>query len=332
MKIKDIYAKAVKTGIELDPRGKAEVEKELKRAKKEFDELKEKDKKNFDSENLTNPYPDTRILYGNPDKEVRGVLVGIDMEVGEVMLADRLRSSGKPIDLVISHHPEGRAMAALYEVMEMQSGILLKYGVPINVAEDLMAERISEVERRILPANHTRAVDAARLLDIPFMCIHTPSDNAVADYLQRIFDEKKPDSVSDIIDILKEIPEYKDAMTEKAGPKIFVGSEKRTAGKVFVDMTGGTGGSKNIFEKLSNAGIGTVVGMHIGEDHRKEAEKNHVNVVIAGHMSSDNLGMNLLLDRVLDGAATGSTSSLQAGSGQAVEVFAASGFRRFSRK
>src|SRR3990172_6012274 len=316
MKIKDIYTKAVQCGIELDPRGKSEVEAELKRAKKDFDELKEDKKKEFDKEKLINPYADTRILYGDPDRDVKVVFVGIDMEVGEVLLADRLTGKGKSIDLVISHHPEGRAMAALYEVMDMQAGILLKYGVPINVAEDIMAERIKEVERRLLPANHTRAVDAARLLDIPFICIHTPSDNAVTDYLQNKFAEKEPGRVSDIIDILRDIPEYKDAMNEKAGPKIFVSSEKRRAGKVFVDMTGGTGGSKNVFEKLSNAGVGTVVGMHISEDHRKEAEKNHINVVIAGHISSDNLGMNLLLDSILDG----------------VEVITTSGFRRFSRK
>lgn len=316
MKIKDIYTKAVQRGIEFDPRGKTEVESELTRAKKDFDELKEADKKKFDKESLTNPYADTRILYGDLDKEIKNVLVGIDMEVGEVLLADRLRSNGKPIDLIISHHPEGRAMAALYEVMGMQSGILLKYGVPINIAEDIMAERIHEVERRLLPANHTRAIDAAKLLDIPFMCIHTPSDNAVTNYLQNIFDEKEPNRVSDIVDILKDIPEYKDAMAEKAGPKVVVGSDKRKAGKVFVDMTGGTGGSKNVYEKLSQAGIGTIVGMHIGEDHRKEAEKHHVNVVIAGHMSSDNLGMNLLLDDILKG----------------VNITATSGFRRFSRR
>jgi len=300
VKIKDIYNKAVKRGIELDPRGRTEVENELKRAKEDFDELKDEDKKAFDMECLTNPYSDTRILYGDPARDIRGVLVGIDMEVGEILLAD----------------PEGRAMAALYEVMGMQAGILLKYGVPINIAEDIMDERIKEVERRLLPANHTRTVDASRLLDIPFMCIHTPSDNAVADYLQKLFDKEKPGRVKDIVAILKDIPEYKAAIDEKAGPKVFVGFEKRMAGKIFVDMTGGTGGSKNIFEKLAAAGIGTVIGMHMGEDHRKEAEKHHINVVIAGHMSSDNLGMNLLLDNILDG----------------VDVFAASGFRRFSRK
>ncbi|MEK7828186.1 MAG: NGG1p interacting factor NIF3 [Deltaproteobacteria bacterium] len=316
MKIKDIYAKAVQRGIELDPRGKDQVEAELKRVKKDFDELKEDKKKDFDKERLINPYADTRILYGEPDRDVKAVLVGIDMEVGEVLLADRLKSKSRSIDLVISHHPEGRALAALYEVMDMQSGILLKYGIPINIAEDLMADRIKEVERRLLPANHTRAVDAAKLLDMPFMCIHTPADNAVANYLQKVFDEKKPDYISDIIDILKDIPEYKDAVNEKAGPKVVVGSEKRKTGKIFVDMTGGTGGSKDIYEKLSIAGIGTIVGMHIGEDHKKEAEKHHVNVVIAGHMSSDNLGVNLLFDDILE---------------KGVEIVAASGFRRFSR-
>ena len=316
MKIGEIYKKAVERGIELDPRGKDDVLKELENAKKEFEELKESKKEYFDRERLANPYADTRILYGSPERDVKMVLAGIDMEVGEVLLADRLREKGTPIDLIIAHHPEGRALAALYEVMGMQAGILLKYGVPINVAEDLMEERIKEVERRMLPVNHTRAVDAARLLDIPIMCIHTPTDNAVTSFLQKIFDDKKPEKVSDIVDILHDIPEYKSARGEKTGPKVLVGSEKRKAGKVFVDMTGGTGGSKNIFEKLSIAGIGTIVGMHIGEDHKKEAEKHHINVVIAGHISSDTLGINLLFDDILED----------------VEVIGTSGFKKVKRR
>lgn len=316
MKIGEIYEKAVKRGMELDPRGMEEVSRELERAKKDLEDLKEKDKKYFDHERLRNPYSDSRLLYGDPEREVKRILVGIDMEVGEVLLADRLKERGKPIDLILAHHPEGRAMAQLYGVMDMQSGILLKYGVPINVAEDIMDERIKEVERRLMPANHTRAVDAARLLDIPIMCIHTPSDNAVTSYLQNLFDESKPQMVSDIVRILKDIPEYISTMGEVSmAPKVVTGSEKRRAGKVFVDMTGGTGGSKKVFEKLAHAGVGTVVGMHISEDHRKEADKNHINVVIAGHIASDTLGINLLLDSVLNG----------------VEVVQTSGFRRIAR-
>lgn len=315
MKIREIYEKAIARGIELDPRGAKEVGRELAREKKEYDLLGKKEKKYFDTVRLTNPYPDSRLLYGDPEKKVKRVLVGIDIEVGEVLLADRLAEKGKPIDLIIAHHPEGSAMANLYDVMGMQAGILVKYGVPINVAEAIMDERIKEVERRLSPINHTRAVDVARLLDIPLMCVHTPTDNAVTDYLQGLFDKKKPEYLSDIVDMLREIPEYSASMSDSGGPKIFCGSGGRSAGKIFVDMTGGTGGSKKAFESLKAAGVGTVVGMHISDDHRKEAEKHHINVVIAGHISSDTLGINLLLDSVLKG----------------VEVVATSGFRRIAR-
>jgi len=299
MNVKDIYEKAYTRGMEVDPRGIDEVRSELAKVKKDYNDLRDKDKKYFDSERLVNPYADTRLLYGEPTKEVKRAIVGIDMEVGEVLLADRLSEKGTPIDLIIAHHPEGRAMANLHAVMNMQAGIMEKYGVPINVAEDIMAPRISEVRRRIMPANHMRAVDAARLLDIPFMCMHTPADNSVVTFLQGIFDEKKPVYVSDILDILSEIPEYVQAAREVMSPDVVCGTGKRKAGQVFVDMTGGTGGSKKAFAKLSDAGVGTVVGMHISEEHRKEAEKHHINVIIAGHMASDNIGMNLLFDNIL---------------------------------
>ena len=65
-----------------------------------------------------------------------------------------------------------------------------------------------------------------------------------------------------------------------------------------MDMTGGTGGAKETYEKMAIAGVGTLVGMHIAEGHRKEAEKYNINVVIAGHIASDSLGMNLFLDEM----------------------------------
>jgi hypothetical protein len=38
--------------------------------------------------------------------------------------------------------------------------------------------------------------------------------------------------------------------------------------------------------------------MHYSEEHRKHAEELKLNLVIAGHVSSDALGMNLILDRI----------------------------------
>jgi hypothetical protein len=38
--------------------------------------------------------------------------------------------------------------------------------------------------------------------------------------------------------------------------------------------------------------------MHLTEDHLSNAKKANLNAVIAGHISSDVLGLNLLLDEV----------------------------------
>jgi len=298
MKFREIYELAVQKGIAADLRGENEIARLLEKQRREFEEMKESEQAEFDQERLRNPFGDTRMLYGDENLEIESVLCGIDMEIGEVLLADRLREKGRKIDLIIAHHPEGKALAALSQVMHLQEDLLAQLGVPINVAEGILSGRIAEVGRNLMPLNHNRAVDAARLLDIPLMCVHTPADNLVTNFLTRLFEEKKPETVGEAVKILKELPEYAAAIKLNSGPAIVVGNEKRRTGKIFVDMTGGTGGAKEAYEKMSISGVGTVIGMHISEGHRKEAEKYNINVVIAGHMSSDSLGMNLLLDEL----------------------------------
>ena len=298
MKLGEIYRLAIEKGMSKDPRSKEAVERLLEKENKQFGEMKDEEKKEYDQDKLFNPYADTRILFGDPELEVNRVLTGIDMETGEVLLADRVSGRDKKIDLIIAHHPEGKAMAALYQVMRVQEDILAKFGVPINVAEGIMASRISEVKWGLMPLNHNRAVDAARMLGIPIMCVHTPADNLVNDFLQSMMDKKKPETMDDVIKLLKEIPEFAEAVNYNAGPTIVLGSKERRAGRVMVDMTGGTSGSEDAYAKLAIAGVGTLVVMHIGEKHRKEAEKNNINVIIAGHMASDSLGLNLFLDEI----------------------------------
>lgn len=296
MKLIDIYKAIVRKGIGKDPRTQVEIKKEIAGARKEYAKLKGADRACYDREAFTNPYADTRILYGEPDRDVRTIMVGIDVEAPEILAADRLNQRGAEIDLVMAHHPEGVAWAGFYGVMGLQTNMLKKLGIPSDVGSELMKERMGEVERAVAPANHARSVDIARLLDIPYMCAHTPADNHVTDYLQKLFDRKKPKKLSDVLAILKAIPEYKDALRKKAGPRILIGDAKKPAGKIFVDMTGGTEGSKKVFPRLSQAGVGTIIAMHLSEEHFKIAKGEHINVIIAGHIASDNLGLNLLLD------------------------------------
>ncbi len=290
MKLSSLYKKIVKFGAELDPRKKTRIK----------------------------AYEDTAILYGSPDTEVRNILIGIDIGPEEILLADRLRKT-QDIDLVIGHHPEGKARVIFYEVMDLQVDMLAKLGLSREVVRQLTDERKREVERGVIAGNYSRTVDAARLLDVPFICAHTPADNHVASFIQKLMDTKKPSKVGDILDILAELPEYKSAKNDLNGPRIFLGSPKRPAGKIFVDMTGGTEGSREIFDKLYKVGVRTLVCMHLSEGHRQKAKDNNLNVVIAGHISSDTLGLNLLLDRIEKDAQ------------EQFHCIDCSGFRRFRR-
>lgn len=220
MKIKEIYNLAVKKGVDSDLRGREAVEKLLKRKRQNYEKLSESQKKSFDKELLENPYFDSRVLYESSDKDIKKILVGIDIGPAELLLAKELGG----VDLVISHHPLGKSLANLHEVMELQSDVLSQYGVPINIAERLMHERISEVARGVNSLNHERTIDAARLLRTSLMCLHTTADNLAASFLKnKIESNKDMLVVGDIMDILEKISEYKKAITLGAGPKIFVG-------------------------------------------------------------------------------------------------------------
>jgi len=294
MTIQQIYQLAIKMGSEADLRGKIVVNKLLARLKSKYSELSKEQKEEFDQERLTNPFSDTRILV-DTKKPIKRILTGIDMEAGEMLLADKLGD----IDLVLSHHPSGVGLAGLDDVMHLQIDLLNVYGVPINIAESLIKLRMEEVSRRIAPANHNQAVDVARLLKLSFMCVHTPADNLVAALLDKLIKKEKPEYVEDLLKLLKNIPEYKQAMKMGAGPRLFSGRPENHCGKIaLTEITGGTEGSPQIFERLAQAGIGTVVAMHMSEEHRKEAEKAHLNVAVAGHIASDSIGMNLFLDEL----------------------------------
>ncbi|NQT33223.1 MAG: NGG1p interacting factor NIF3 [Candidatus Omnitrophica bacterium] len=298
MKLETIYELAVSKGLKEDQRSQKTIDAGIKKVKAEYKKSTGADKKAFDKERLKNPYADTRILCGSGSEEIKNIMVGVDIGVAELLLADKLHEKGVDVDLVISHHPSGRALAQLHEVMAIQPGLWQKYGLTEEVSEGLMEDRMKEVARGVSSGNNTRAQDAAQLLGIPFMCTHTVADNCVASYLQKLFNAKKPKKLKNVLSILKGIPEYADGMSKGAGPYLLIGKEKDDAGKIFVDMTGGTSPPDKVFGRLSQSGIKTMVGMHCKESGYKLAKTEFIKYVIAGHIASDNLGMNLLFDAI----------------------------------
>ena len=298
MTLQQIYDLAIQMGMKTDPRGEVAVKKLLDKNKKEYEKLPQKDRKFFDRESFVNPYSDTRILFGDPKTNVKKMLVGIDTDAAELLLADRLNQKGAKIDLVVGHHPIGVSLAALHDVMDLQVDAYAEVGVPLNVMDALMGERSELVKRKIHPSNHNQVVDTARLLEMPLMNLHTTWDNVGDSFMKKYLAKRKFDTVGEILDYMMEIPEYIEAKKGKNGPEIVSGSPKSRPGKVAIFFTGGTNPSKEIYEELAKAGVGTLIDMHIPEEGLKELKKLHVNVINAGHMASDSIGANIFLDEL----------------------------------
>lgn len=311
MNIQEIYKLGIEFGMKNDLRPLADVKKKLFRIKMQYEKLSQEEKKTFDKERLANPYMDSTVHYDS-GKKIKKIMAGIDIDAGELLIAKQLG-----VDAVVAHHPVGKGLSYLDDVMHLQADVLAQYGVPINVAESLMRIRISEVSRSVNPANHFKSPMAAENLKISFLNVHTPADNAVATFLKNLIEKRKPEYVSEIIELLESVPEYAEAKKFGLGPVLFSGNKENRTGRIAItEITGGTEGSSKMYEKMANAGIGTIIAMHQSEEHREAAEKAHINVVIAGHISSDNVGMNLFLDELEK---------------KGVKIIPCSGLTRFSR-
>jgi putative NIF3 family GTP cyclohydrolase 1 type 2 len=215
------------------------------------------------------------------------------MDTAELLLAKELG-----YDCVVTHHPRNTNTKML-DLLDRHILNLEELGVPRNKSQKLLAERRDELSYNQHVSNSRRSESAAKLMNMPFMSVHTPADIISEAHVQKVMDEKFADKkdvkVQDVVEALEEICEYKNSARK---PVIRVGAKDSFAGKVYVLMSGLTGPGADILKEYFEAGVGTLVLMHIPEkDAKKVKEQNIGNVVVAGHMSSDSIGLNKIADK-----------------------------------
>ena len=225
----------------------------------------------------------------HPGENIQKVLMGVDMDTAELLLAKELG-----YDCVVSHHPRNTNPDMLDVLERAHIAKLEKLGVPRNRSQKLILERKDVLSYNQHVSNSRRSESAAQLLDMPYMSLHTPADligeNLVQEFLDEKFLDQPETKLSDVCDALEEIAEYKNSARK---PVIRVGGKDSYAGKIFVLMAGLTGPGAEVLKEYFDAGVGTLVLMHIPEaDVKKVKEQNIGNVIVAGHMSSDSLGLN----------------------------------------
>ena len=238
---------------------------------------------------------DSGIVYDN-GKEVKRILAGIDMDATMLMIAKQ-----QGFDCVAQHHPAGimnPRTGDLFARDHMKK--LIDCGVPINEAQKLAHANDKKRAQGMHSRNRTMLRDAAKLLDINDVAFHTPADMLAEWYTQKKMDalmERNPKcTVGDVIDELMTIREYQEAL-EGQQPEVWIGSKDSYAGKIYVEMYGVGAPSLEEYTACANAGVGTFVTMHATPEVLEGLQKlNKCNFIVAGHMASDSLGFNQILD------------------------------------
>ena len=231
------------------------------------------------------------------DGEVHRVFAGIDVDLGELFLARELGADG-----VIAHHPVGsRARLRFPAMIERHVDQMTEAGIPTDTATAAMRARQRPVEHAVHPVNYDRVVDAARKLGIPLMNVHLPADiigrQYFIDFVRRVVDGRAT-RVGGLIEELKTIPEMELSLVQ---PELWLGKPSNPVGKWVVQMAAGTNGGAPIYRTYYEHGIDTILAMHIEDRDLRELEQDqrpNANLVITGHMPSDSIGMNRILDAI----------------------------------
>jgi len=228
-----------------------------------------------------------------PGSNIKKVLIGVDMDTAELLLAKELG-----YDCVVSHHPRNTNTKML-DVMDYNITRLEELGIPRNRSQKALAKRKDELSYGQHVSNSRRSESAAKLLNMAYISLHTPADliseKLVQDFLDSKFTGKPDTKLSEIVEALEEIGEYKNSARK---PVIRVGSGDSYAGKIYVTMAGLTGPGAEVLKLYFEGGVGTLVDMHISESDVKVLNEQAAgNVIVAGHMSSDSLGLNKIADK-----------------------------------
>lgn len=231
--------------------------------------------------------PEDSVVYVS-GKNIKRVLFGIDAVVPELLLAKQLH-----FDVVIAHHPMGGTAAlSFHKVFQRHIQQMVNAGIPRAKAKKAVSRKLEQLEVEGHTRNYDQAVDAARLLKVPYMNIHTPLDEIG----RRIMSEKiasritRGSRVRDVVNALNELPEFKHASTKI---KIRVGKADNKAGKVVVSHGAGTNGGYDIAKAYFEHGVQTVTYIHISpSDLERLRTENMGNLIVSGHIASDSVGIN----------------------------------------
>jgi len=279
MTLGELYRFALTRGMKDDPRGEEGVRRILAGRREAYGRLEEEERARFDTERLTNPYGDLRIVWGKEQTEVRGFSVGLTPGAEEVVAARILRDSGAPADLLVSYSSDAfPSKVAFADVRELRAELLSRTGVSANRAWACV---------QLGQPGDRRAEDLARLLDVPVLVVGSVVDLMGYAFLMRQL--QGMERVWEVLEALCALPECR----ALGIPELVVGDLEGRAGRVYWGPL-----SEEGFRALAEVGVGTVLASGLRKEYIRTARRFGMHLVRLPRDVLPSLGMNLLLDEI----------------------------------
>lgn len=299
MTLNDFYRAAIDVGMAADLRGKDALDRHLQKLAAQYEKMTEREKRLFDKERLDNPFGDTRIATGDPGTELKRIILGIDIDASELLLAAELTRRGKRVDAVVAHHASAiaGALASKYDTAIPQLEMAVRAGVPETRAWKLLQPVIG---REGDSSWNLRVLQIAEAIEIPLMTVHSPADSCLDELVETQVAKEKPETAGELVELIEAWPECQRLIGKvRHGPHIDAGDGKAPLGKIYRCLYGGWNPTPELFEELCKAGVGTFVVVASTAQFRELAGKYGANVVVIPHYSADNAGINIMLDRIM---------------------------------
>jgi hypothetical protein len=237
-----------------------------------------------------------------PGENIKKFIFAMDVNVGLLHMAKQMG-----YDAVVGHHPCG-VLLHRGEVYRRHIDLLEIHSIPRKKSMEILSESIDNFVRRTenerfrmfhheCPNQTVLEVDAARMLNLPFMNIHNAFDEAGRKILQLKIDEaasKDPHwKLKDLLALIENLPEARYAKNVYGiSPRLFIGDPEAEASRVVFVHGALAAPHPAIIKFYWQNGFKTVVVLH-GTFETLEALRmeNQGNLILTGHFLGDSIGM-----------------------------------------
>ncbi|UCG01399.1 MAG: hypothetical protein JSW11_17490 [Candidatus Heimdallarchaeota archaeon] len=227
-------------------------------------------------------------------ENINNILYGIDIGVAELLYAKE-----QGFDCVIAHHPVG--LVNHFQVFQRHLDQLISKGVTIETAQKVIDKKMMGFKFGSHARNYDAIPSFARLIRMPFLNIHCPSDELgrrlITESIEKLEEQDENPLLHEVRTHLEtSFLEFREAKTKIEVAK---GNESDSLGNWIFSHGAFTNGGFPIADCYYQYDVDTVIYIHIAPVELSQIlNLNYGQLLITGHLASDSIGINPFLDRL----------------------------------